>query len=151
MNTKFKPSIARHAQVVLTMGLFAASCLAALAQTTNSFFEFVQAQSKRQYTQVPHEVLAIYYGWYDNPAGDGWKAWKQADTNKHELGNTARYPVKGPYSSHDPAVIDWQIDQAKAHGITGFVVSWAGKAATWHDQSMALLLERAEKKNFKIS
>jgi hypothetical protein len=149
MNTEFKLSIVRT-KVVLAMGLLAASGLATLAQTANSFFEFVQAQSKRQYTQVPHEVLAVYYVWYGygKPGDEGWKL---ADTNKHETANTARYPVKGAYKSDDPAVIDWHIDQAKAHGITGFVVSWFGKAAQWHDRALALLLERAEKKNFKVS
>ncbi len=141
--------IVRLFHVVLVIFFFA--YLTGFSQTTNSFFQFVNDQSERHYTQVPHEVLAFYYGWYGlsperNPWGD-------ADTNKHELTRTARYPLKGPYNSHDPAVVDWQIDQAKAHGITGFVVSWWGTAGwdSWHDQSLALLLEHAEKKNFKIS
>jgi hypothetical protein len=157
MNTKFKPSIVRHAQVVLVMGLFAASCLAALAQTTNRFFEFVQAQSKRQYTQVPHEVLAFYYGWYgqfkQTARGVMDTAWEEVNTNKHEILKTARYPVNGPYSSQDVSILDWQIDQAKSHGITGFVVSWSGTGpeVAWQEKSLQLLVERAEKKNFKIS
>jgi len=125
-------------------------CLTSFSQTTNSFFQFVQNQSQRQYSQVPHEVLAVYYVWYGygKPGDDGWK---NADTNKHVTANTARYPLKGPYKSQDVAVIDWQIDQAKTHGITGFVVSWFGKTAKWHDDALALLLERAEKKDFKVS
>jgi glycoprotein endo-alpha-1,2-mannosidase len=144
---KRKSPITRRAQIVLAMGLFVVSCLAALAQTTNSFFDFVQAQSKRQYTQVPHEVLAIYYVWYGQPKG----SWGKADTNKHEIASTARYPVKGPYSARDPSVVDWHIEQAKAHGITGFVVSWWGKADPWGDEAFAELLKSAEKKNFKIA
>jgi glycoprotein endo-alpha-1,2-mannosidase len=131
--------------------IFLCSSLPALSQTTNSFFQFVNDQSERHYTQVPHEVLAFYYGWYGlsperNPWGD-------ADTNKHVLTRAARYPVKGAYNSHNPAVIDWQIDQAKTHGITGFVISWWGTSDwdAWHDQSLSLLLEHAVKKNFKIS
>jgi hypothetical protein len=125
-------------------------CLTGFSQTTNNFFQFVQNQSQRHYSNVPHEVLAVYYVWYGygKPGDEGWK---QADTNRYETANTARYPVKGAYKSNDPAVIDWHIDQAKAHGITGFVVSWFGKAARWHDEALALLIERAEKKNFKIS
>src|SRR5882724_5981729 len=136
---------------LLVIGLVVFLCMTGFSQTTNSFFQFVNDQSERHYSKVPHEVLAFYYGWYGlsperNPWGD-------ADTNKHVLTRTARYPVKGAYNSHDPAVIDWQIDQAKAHGITGFVISWWGTSDwdSWHDQSLSLLLQHAEKKNFKIS
>ena len=132
-------------------------CVTGFAQTTNSFFQFVQNQSQRHYSQVPHEVLAFYYGWYgqlkQTPRGELDSAWDEVNTNKHEIQKTARYPIKGPYSSHDAAILDWQIDQAKSHGITGFVVSWSGTGpeAAWQDQSLALLLARAEKKDFKIS
>lgn len=126
-------------------------CLRGFSETTNSFFEFVQKQSKRQYTQVPHEVLAFYYVWYGAPPGID--AWKEVDTNKHEIATTARFPVQGAYSSHDTKVMDWHIQQAKANGITGFIVSWFGRGGggAWHDRALALLLERAEKQNFKIS
>ncbi len=126
------------------------SCLTGFSQTTNSFFQFVQEQSERRYTQVPHEVLAVYYPWYGEPGRLGWK---DGNTTTHQIANTARYPVKGLYSSHDTAVLDWQIEQAKAHGVTGFIVSWMGTGpeAAWINQAVPLLLESAEKKNFKIS
>src|SRR5262245_27735444 len=125
------------------------SGLTGRTQMTNSFHQFIQDQSERRYTKVPREVLAAYYGWY----GPGQGGWIRPNTNTHEIGNTARYPMKGPYSSHDPTVIDWQIDQAKAHGITGFTVSWfgVGPEAAWINQSLALVIQRAEKKNFKVS
>lgn len=131
--------------------VFLCVCLNGFSQTTNSFFQFVQNQSQRHYTQVPHEVLAFYYGWYGQPPGrDPWHGF---DTNKHEIFGAQRYPVKGPYSSHDTAIIDWQIDQAKASGVTGFIISWWGTGDwdSWHEQSLTLLLEHAEKKDFKIS
>jgi hypothetical protein len=95
-------------------------------------------------------VLAFYYGWYGKTE---YHTWGEVDTNKQQSSRTARFPVKGAYSSHDPAVVDWQIDQAAAHGVTGFVVSWHGFGGweSWHDESVALLLERAEQKNFKVS
>jgi hypothetical protein len=144
--SSFKPK----SRCALVIFLLLNTCLSGLSETTNIFFQFVQDQSERQYTQVPHEVLALYYGWYGNPERPGWK---EANTNIHQIANTAHYPLKGPYNSHDLAIIDWQIDQAKSHGITGFVVSWWGKGEheAWHDQSLALLLQAAEKKDFKIS
>lgn len=133
----------------LIYALFLSSCLPGFSQT-NNFFQFIQKQSERHYTKVPHEVLAVYYVWYGYgvPGDEGWK---NANTNKHEIANTARYPLKGPYKSQDTAVIDWHIDQAKAHGVTCFVVSWYGLAAQWHDKAFQLLLERAEKKDFKVA
>src|SRR5829696_8315151 len=132
----------------LKLAVFLCSCLACFSQTTNSFFQFVQDQSERHYTKVPHEALAVYYGWY----GPGQGGWNNPNTNTHQISNTARYPANGPYSSHDMAVIDGQIDQAKAHGITGFIVSWfgVGPEAAWINESLAIVLERAEKKNFKV-
>jgi glycoprotein endo-alpha-1,2-mannosidase len=128
--------------------VFLCSCLVGFSQT-NSFFQFVQGQSERHYTQVPHEVLAVYYLWYGY--GNPPNGWDEVDTNKHVIAKTARYPVKGAYKSDDVAIIDWHIDQAKAHGITGFVVSWFGKADQRIDGTLALLVERAEKKDFKIA
>jgi len=140
---------ATNSKAVSLLGLVTllCSCFIGFSQTTNSFFEFVQDQSRRQYTHVPHEVLALYYGWF----GPGSGSWKRMDANKHEYEITVHHPAKGFYNSHDAATVDSQIDEAKAHGITGFVVSWLGKASTWHDDSLALLVERAEKKDFKIA
>jgi hypothetical protein len=125
--------------------------LTGLSQATNDFYQFVRDQSERRYAKVPREVLAAYYGWY----GPGQGGWLKPNTNTNEIGNTARYPVKGPYSSHDTELIDWQIDKAKAHGITGFIVSWfgVGPDGAWinESESLALVLQRAQMKNFKIS
>jgi hypothetical protein len=127
------------------------------SSSTNRFFSFVQDQSERHYTQLPHEVLAFYYGWWGpkSPPVEGYMdgAWGGANTNKHEMLKIARYPVKGPYSSHDTAILDWHIDQARSHGITGFVVSWLGTGpeAAWPEKTLQLLFERAEEKDFKVS
>ena len=131
------------------IALFCA-CVTAFSQTTNGFFQFVQEQSHRHYTQVPHEVLAVYYAWYGQPGREGWK---DVDSARHDIANTPHYPAAGPYSSHDPAIIDAQIDLAKSNGITGFAASWWGRREweSWVDHSFPILLERAERKNFKIA
>jgi glycoprotein endo-alpha-1,2-mannosidase len=141
----------RHCRKLFAAIVFLCLCLTGFSQTTNSFFQFVQNQSERHYSNVPHEVLAFYYPWYGQP--DDRSPWHGYDTNKHEIFGAQRYPVKGPYSSHDLSVIDSQIDQAKAHGITGFIVAWWDESdwEKWNDQSLSLLLAAAEKKDFKIS
>lgn len=55
------------------------------------------------------------------------------------------------YSSHDPAVIRRQMEQAKSMGISGFVVDWYGDRQPFIDQSYALMQPIAAKENFKIS
>jgi glycoprotein endo-alpha-1,2-mannosidase len=122
-------------------------CPSASCAGASSFSQFVQDRSERHFTNVPHEVLALYYCWYGQPQG----SWGDVDINKHEISKTVRYPVKGAYSSQDAAVIGWQIDQAKAHGITGFVASWWGKSDSWGDKAFQTLLKCAEEKGFKIS
>jgi hypothetical protein len=57
-------------------------------------------------------VFAYYYMWMH---GSYWSS------------NKLDYPVEpfpGNYNSSNPAVMNWQITQAKAAGITGFIVSW---------------------------
>ena len=55
------------------------------------------------------------------------------------------------YSSQDPAVIRKQIDQAKALGISGFVVDWYGDREPFIDRSYALIQTIAAEKNFHVS
>ncbi len=151
MLTSLVKTKTRPGGLLLVCAIFLCSWLTGFSQTTSGFFQFVQNQSQRQYTRVPHEVLAFYYPWYGQPPGrDPWHGF---DTNKHVIIGTQRYPVKGPYSSHDVSVLDYHIDQAKAHGITGFVVSWWGTGDwdAWNSKTLALLLDEAEKRNFKVS
>jgi len=61
-------------------------------------------------------VFAYYYMWMQ---GSYWST--------HKLDHPVQ-PFPGNYNSLDPAVINWQIAQAKAAGITGFLVSWKDNA-----------------------
>src|SRR4029077_3736410 len=55
------------------------------------------------------------------------------------------------YSSQDPAVIRKQIDQAKALGISGFVVDWYGDREPFIDHAYALMQTIAAEQNFHVS
>ena len=55
------------------------------------------------------------------------------------------------YSSHDPAVIARQMKEAKAMGITGFVVDWYGDRQPFIDRSYQLVQEQAGKNKFKVA
>ncbi len=74
------------------------------------------------------DVLAVYEGWFGHP--------------KH---------IAIGYSSHDPAEIARQMKEARAMGITGFVVDWYGDRQPFIDRSYQLVQEQAEKNKFKVA
>jgi hypothetical protein len=82
-------------------------------------------------------VFAYYYMWMQ---GSYWS------TNKidHPL-----QPFPGNYNSDDPAVINWQIEQAKSAGITGFIVSWKNNAT--YQRILPLVESAADKDGFKLA
>ena len=77
------------------------------------------------------EVLAVYEAWFGHP--------------NHIP------PSAVGYSSHDPAVLARQMDEAKARGISGFVVDWYGDREPFIDQSYAMMQSIAGKKKFHIA
>jgi len=79
-------------------------------------------------------LFAYYYIWYTH------SSWTRA---KKDL------PLIGPYSSSDPWVMRHQIDQAKAAGITGFIVSW--KDTPLDDQRLQTLIRVAAQEHFKLA
>jgi len=79
-------------------------------------------------TEVTPQLLAVYEPWFGHP--------------RH---------ISVGYSSQDPVVIRKQIDQAKALGISGFVVDWYGDREPFLDHSYALMQTIASEKNFHVS
>jgi hypothetical protein len=55
------------------------------------------------------------------------------------------------YSSHNPAKLKSQVVQAKAMGITAFVVDWYGDREPFIDRSYALMQTIASKNNFRVA
>jgi hypothetical protein len=144
------PAVRRRVSVLaaciaLLLGGEAAPALGA------GMLEFARAQRERRFPQVPREVLAFYYTWYGTPERHGrWVHWGRVNPEKRDISESTHYPARGAYDSHDPAVIDAHIDQAKAHGLTGFIATWWGQG-TFDDRAFVTLLERAEKKDFKVT
>ena len=73
-------------------------------------------------------ILAVYEPWFGHPSH-----------------------ISVGYSSLDPAVIRRQIDQAKALGISGFVVDWYGDREPLLDRSYALIQTIAFETNFNVA
>jgi hypothetical protein len=74
------------------------------------------------------QTIAVYEAWFGHP--------------KH---------ISIGYSSHDPAVIAKQIRQAKAMGISAFVVDWYGDREPFIDRSYATMQTAAEKNRFQVA
>ena len=74
------------------------------------------------------QVIAVYEAWFGHP----------------------RHMNVG-YSSQDPAEIASQIHDAKARGITAFVVDWYGDREPFIDKSYALIQNTAAKKHFQVA
>lgn len=74
------------------------------------------------------KVLAVYEPWFGHPSH-----------------------ISVGYSSQDPVVIRKQIDEAKALGISGFVVDWYGDREPFLDRSYALIQSIAAEKQFKVA
>ncbi|MCU1312368.1 MAG: hypothetical protein JWM54_125 [Acidobacteriaceae bacterium] len=86
------------------------------------------SQASRPKPDGPAQVLAVYEAWFGHP--------------QH---------ISIGYSSHDPAEIRKQIRQAKALGITGFVVDWYGYRQPFIDHSYALLQTIAAEEQFHLA
>ncbi|HEY0167428.1 MAG TPA: endo-1,3-alpha-glucanase family glycosylhydrolase [Jatrophihabitans sp.] len=79
-------------------------------------------------------LLAYYYQWFVP------NSWDRAKTD---------LPALGLYSSEDPWVMRKHIQQAKAAGITGFIVSW--KDTTTNTRRLRTLMTVAAQEHFSLS
>ena len=85
-------------------------------------------QLKYKATGKSPEVLAVYEAWFGHPSH-----------------------IKIDYVSNDPAVIRKQIHEAKAMGISGFVVDWYGDREPFIDQSYSRMQALAGKNKFHVA
>jgi hypothetical protein len=83
---------------------------------------------KYRATGTEPEVIALYEAWFGMP--------------QH---------ISIDYTSHDPKVIKHQMHDARAAGISAFVVDWYGDREPYIDQSYALMQKTAAKQKFKIA
>src|SRR2546423_11977110 len=73
-----------------------------------------------------HPVLAYYYAWWD----------------PDNFGRTM-YQPDAAYNSDDGAIIDRHVQEAKAAGINGFVMSWYGNGDRT-DRNLSRLLDSSQ-------
>ena len=83
---------------------------------------------KYKATGASPETLAVYEGWFGGP-------------NHISVG----------YSSHDPAELTRQMQQARQMGISGFVVDWYADRDPFINQTYALMQKLAAKNGFRVA
>ena len=97
------------------------------------------------------QVGIFYYTWYGTPRLDGeWLHWGQG---KHqpplEIGSTY-YPVRGPYSSADRALVRAQMREIAATGIDTVIVSWWGPGSV-EDRRLRPVAAEARKAGLRVA
>jgi hypothetical protein len=116
-----------------------------------SMLDFIKSRRDGRLTQVPRKVLAFYYTWYGRPENHGnWVHWGEVNPEEHDISASTHYPAIGAYDSHDPETIDHHIQLAKEHGIDAFICTWWGQGR-FDDRAFVKVLDRAEKKDFKVT
>jgi hypothetical protein len=89
-------------------------------------------------------VAAFYYPWYGTPARDGsWIHWNQNNHNPPDDIASAYFPLLGPYSSDDPAVLATQMNEVQETGINEIIVSWWGRGS-FEDKRLPAVIAAAK-------
>lgn len=98
-----------------------------------------------------HEVAIFYYPWYGNPARDGsYQHWSQRGHSPPADIASSYYPTRGPYSSSDARVLDAQMAEIAAAGISGIVVSWWGSGSP-EDARLPAVLDATRASGLKVA
>jgi glycoprotein endo-alpha-1,2-mannosidase len=79
-----------------------------------------------------------------------WRHWQGVDPASKCIDNSTDFRTYGAYDSHDPAIVERQVQVARAAGITGFVASWWG-SDSFEDRGMSLLLSVAGRHELSVS
>ena len=97
------------------------------------------------------ETSIFYYPWYASQATNGlWRHWDQTGkTPPDDIGSNF-YPVRGAYSSADPAILSAHMAEIAAAGITTVVSSWWGRGS-YEDERMPEVIAAARAQGRRIA
>jgi glycoprotein endo-alpha-1,2-mannosidase len=94
------------------------------------------------------DVAIFYYPWFSTPARDGvWAHWYTKGGNGAQVLSTRYYPERGLYSSSDPSVVQAQMREIAAAGVSTVIVSWWGEGSP---EDSRLPLVEAEARHFGL-
>ncbi len=100
---------------------------------------------------VSEDVTAFYYPWYRNPTSDGaWLHWNQLQHDPPDNLASSFYPVRGAYSSTDPATVADQMRELRAARVGVIAVSWWGQGSI-EDKVLPLVVAQAAAAGIKVA
>jgi hypothetical protein len=118
---------------LLVVALILSACTTVHAQSSSASGT-ASPQALPTTATDPVPVLAYYYIWYDT------SSWNRAKIDT---------PLLGTYSSDDISVMRQHIQEAKAAGIDGFIVSW--KSTDVLNRRLDQLAQLAQQEDFKLA
>jgi hypothetical protein len=72
----------------------------------------------------------FYYPWYATAPHDGvWRHWDEGGHTPPDDVGSDYYPLRGAYSSLDPAVVESQMGDVASAGVDEVIVSWWGQGS----------------------
>jgi hypothetical protein len=97
------------------------------------------------------KVAIFYYPWYGTPARDGgYVHWNEADHVPPADIASPYYPIRGAYSSSNPAVVAAQMEEIEAAGVGEVVFSWWGRGSA-EDARLALVAAAARARGLEVA
>ncbi len=97
------------------------------------------------------EVTVFFYPWYAREDRDGhWRHWEANGNSPPEDVASNFYPVRGAYSSSDPAILDAQMAEMKAAGIDVVASSWWGRGS-YEDRVLPLVAAAAAAHGLRLA
>lgn len=96
-------------------------------------------------------VAIFFYPWYGTPANDGrWQHWSQNGATPPRVIASNFYPVRGPYSSDDPAVLAAQMRDIARTGVDEIVTSWWGRGSV-EDERLGMVIDAARARGLEVA
>ena len=96
-------------------------------------------------------VVTFFYPWYATPTQDGaWRHWDEGGHTPPDDIGSDYYPVRGAYSSTDPAILNGQMADIAAAGIDEIVTSWWGQGS-FEDHALSSVLTAAAAHGVRVA
>jgi hypothetical protein len=109
------------------------------------------SRSSAETANAATDTAIFYYPWYSTPARDGqWAHWYVHGSDGQQILSTPYYPVRGLYSSSNAKLVDAQMAEIAAAGISTVVVSWWG-AGSPEDQRLPLVAAAAARHGVSVA
>ncbi len=96
-------------------------------------------------------VSIFYYPWWGTPARDGaFRHWQQNGLRPPAEIASSFFPLRGVYSSSDPAVVGAHMRELRDAGVDQVITSWWGRGS-FEDERLPAVLQAARAAKLKVA